>query len=648
MGRGIDVYQLIRSFAHRNNLSELDYQIFAQAIQRQARLSDQSEPVFRDLSLNPDTVLVPRLFLLSKEKKLVLRTVGNEIRSVILPEYFADAFLQEYRRMDESPDVPFPDEDSLKIAVPSEWIQSIAVDTDLGALSEAGGERAVPLFRVVFPDGVRPLVVPSAFVPDKLLEYAVLKLRQYLRKSANKEYMFNKLVNAFPGKEGQLKDAMGAVLTRPLDSVKGIQRSDSDFTYPFWAYFVSAIKKDLDKSKDKTPEDWSYHQSAILCEFFVNHYKGKAQRFQDLEAAVKALDLCIRKPPYHFTFDEILAFRDAKGNPVLGKFSKEDLESRIRLKSTKAEDGVLPELLVVSTSGRRAFVAKDKALLLMVRLIAEARSELRSRMLDQWKRLLEEFSTSPAMADDEAFLAELVAQVETRFPLLEAFIRDRLLPLVRDEAAARGELLPDIDQLFYKDDLVSLDELLGLSRKPLLVDAKMLLPFWYSVPVISSLARLLHRLMKGREDKTASRAQAARAALEEAQVKKGAKGHRGLTAKERRSEFEAAANSIAKELLPQGYGLEEYLRELEGRWNTMLSLEAKKNLTYDVDCLARDYLRGVLRNMGGSSFNTERVKNLGSSLADAPTLLKIKNHQALELYLQLYMVKVLGARIEAN
>jgi hypothetical protein len=100
--------------------------------------------------------------------------------------------------------------------------------------------------------------------------------------------------------------------------------------------------------------------------------------------------------------------------------------------------------------------------------------------------------------------------------------------------------------------------------------------------------------------------------------------------------------------LPQGYGLEEYLRELEGRWNTMLSLEAKKNLTYDVDCLARDYLRGVLRNMGGSSFNTERVKNLGSSLADAPTLLKIKNHQALELYLQLYMVKVLGARIEAN
>jgi|GEM_PF-598260 hypothetical protein len=653
MARGIDVYQLIRSFAHRNSLSELDYKTFAQAVQRQARLSDQSEPVFRDLALNPDTVLVPRLYLLSKDRKIVLQTVGNEIRSIVLPEHFAEAFFQEYHRMDENPDVPFPDEESLRISVPGEWIQSISVETDLAALSEAkgaeGSERRVPLYKVTFPDGIRALVVPSAFVPDKLLEYAVLKLRQYLRKGANKDYMYNKLSYAFPGKEGQLKEALGAVLAKPFEAIKGIVRSDSDFTFPFWAYFVSAVKKDLDKKKDKTLEDWSIQRSAILAEFFANHYKGKAQRLQDLEAAMKSLDLCIRKPPYHFSIDEVLGFRDSKGSPVLGKFSKEDLESRIREKSTKAEDGALPELLIVSTSGRRAFVAKDKALLLAVRLIAEARSELRSKMLDQWKRLLEDFRSVPAMESDEAFLAELVAQVATRFPLLDALIRDRLLPLVRDEAAARGELPPDIEHFFYKDDLIPLDELLDLARKPLLVDAKILLPFWYSVPILSGLARLAHRLANGRrEERATARAQTTRQTLEGARAKKAPAGQRGLTAKERRAEFEEAARRIAKEILPRGRGLEEYLSELEGRWNTMLGAEAKKNLTYDVDSLARDYLRGVLRNMGTSSFTTERVKNLGSSLADSPTLLRIKNHQALELYLQLYMIKILGARVEAE
>ena len=30
---------------------------------------------------------------------------------------------------------------------------------------------------------------------------------------------------------------------------------------------------------------------------------------------MKSLDVAVRKPPYHFTMDEILAFRDAKGAP---------------------------------------------------------------------------------------------------------------------------------------------------------------------------------------------------------------------------------------------------------------------------------------------------------------------------------------------
>ena len=252
------------------------------------------------------------------------------------------------------------------------------------------------------------------------------------------------------------------------------------------------------------------------------------------------------------------------------------------------------------------------------------------------------------MENDGAFLAELVSQVESRFPLLEALIRDRLLPLVRDEVSSRGELPPDVDRLFYNDNLVPLDELLLLARKPLLVDAKMLLPFWYSVPIITTFARLLHRLSKGRDKKAAARAQAEKEAREGVRIKKTPEGQRLSTPKERRAKLEATATKVAKELLPLGYGLDDYLRELEERWNTLISPEAKKNLAYDVDSLARDYLRGVMRNMGGSSFTTERVKNLGSSLADSPTLLKIKNHQALELYLQLYMAKILGARIEKN
>jgi hypothetical protein len=650
MGRDIDVYQLLRSFSRRNAMSEIDYKIFAQAVQRQAKLSDQSLPIFRDLSQNPDTILIPRLFLLAKDKKLTLQTAGNEIRSIVLPERFAELFFQEYQRMEESPDVPFPDEDSLKVVVPPEWMRSISIESDLGPLSDSQTPASVPLYKLAFSGGVRPIVLPASYVPDRLLDCSFQKLRYYLRKGANKEFMYNKLSSAFPNREGQLKDAIAAILTKPTEAIESLKRSNSDFTYSFWAYFVSAIKKDLDGKKEKTAEDWSQYQAALICEFFANHYKAKAQRLLDLEAAVKALDVALRKPPFHFALEEIHAFPDAKGAPLSGVFGKEALEALIHKKSTVAEAGVLPELLVVSTGEGKAYVPKDKALHLAVRQIAEARSELRSKILDKWRKLIADYKSCPAMEEDSAFLGELAEQISASFPMLDSLIRDRLLPLVRDEAASKGDLPEDVAHLFYRDDLVPLDELLNLSRKALLVDARMLLPFWYSVPILSGLARFFHSLSKQRAKKEAERVKAAKQAAEAERTKedKVPTPQHGATAKERRAEFEAAASRVANELLPEGRELDEYLRELQGRWNTLLNPEAKKNLNYDVDSLARDYLKNVVRTMNSSSLTTARIRNLGSTLADSASLQRIKNHQALEQYLQLYMVKVLGAHIDVR
>jgi len=647
MGRELDVYQLVRSFAHKNALTEIDYRSFADACQRQARQSVTADPLFRDLAINPDTVLIPRLFLVAKDRKLALEMAGNDIRTIVLPERYSDAFFQEYRRIEENPDVPFPDEESLRLIVPPEWIQTVALDTDLGTVSEKGESPLVPLYRLLFPDNQRPIVVPSAYVPDKLLECAVLKVRQYLRRGGNKDYIQNKLLYAFSAKEIQLKEALGAILTKPFEAIAELQRSSSDFIFPFWAYLTSHLKKDLDKKTDKTAEDLAVCQAASLCEFYANHYKGKAQRLVDLEAAFKTLDQSLRKPPYSYTIEDVLAFRDAKGQPLLGKYSREDLEARLREQTTKGDPSRLPELLVVATGqGRRSYVAKDRLFPLALRLIGEARADLRSRLLDQWRRVLEDFRKSPAMEDDGAYAAELALLVQSRFPLLDALVQEGFLPLVYDELAMRNEAPPDLDHLFYKGALVPMDELLDLPRKVLLSDAKMLLPFWYSVPVLAALVRFVRRLGGAeRREAGSEKRKSALSAVPKVQAGAAPKAESangaGAPAKDRRVEFSQAAAAVARELVPSGYSPDEYLRELEGRWNTLLNPAAKANLTEDVNSLVRDYLRGVLRTMRAGAFTTERVRGLAATLADSPTLLKIKNHAALELYIQLYMVKVL-------
>lgn len=633
MQRDIDVYQIVRAFASRNNISEIEYRAFAQAVNRQARQGDQSNPVLRDLSINPDTVLVPRLLQIARDRRLALEMVGNEIGRIVLPEHYANVFHREYQRMDENPDVPFPDEDGLKTIVPAEWIQAISLESDLAAVADLGEERPVPLYRIIFPEGLRPLVIPSAFVPAKLIEYAVIKVRQYLRKGANKEYLYNKLLYAFTSKEQILKDAFSKVLIRPYEAIEELRKSSNDFTFTFWAYLSSHLKKDLDKKTEKTPEEIATYQASVVCEIFANYYKGKAQRVVDLDLAFKALAANLRKPPFHFNIDEISLFKDAKGAPLLGKFTKEELETWLREATTKASAGELPEFFIVATAaGRRSYIAKDRILPLAMRIVGEARAELRSRILHEWKRIMEEFGSLPAMEDDKAWRHELGVRVEERFPLLDALLKDRLLPLVYEEAAARGEAQAELERFFYRGDLVPIDELLELPRKTMVTDARMLLPFWYSVPILSALARLFFRKPKAKKG-PAKTGPVLRVEEEEAP--------RAAQPKDRKREFAAAAAKVAKSLLPTGLSLDEYLLELEGRWNTLLNREAKANLTEDVNSLVRDYLRGVLRTMKAENFTLERVKTLAANLADTPTLLRIKNHSALELYIQLYMVRAL-------
>lgn len=651
MARDIDLYHLLRSFAHRNNLTEFEYAAFAGSIQRQARLANQNEPLYRDLAVNPDTVLIPRLLFLEKEGRIALSMVGNEVRSIVLPEHYAEIFFRLYRSMDENPDVPFPDEESLKVVVPPRWIQSLSLETDLASVSNRPAAGAHPegsapgpaepgpsfdsaaLFRIVFPESIRPIVIPQSFVPAKLLECAVLKIRHYLRQGANKEFIQNQLLYAFSSRESQLREAFQAVLSKPYEALAELESSSSDFTFSFWAYLTSALKRDIGKLADRTQYDVSVYQAALLCEFYANFYKSRARKAADLELAFKSLDQCLRKPPYHFSWEEVLGFKDSVGQPLLGKYAREELEAHLKEKTTKAASNSLPELLILATStGRRSYVAKDKLLILAMRLVAEARLDIRTRLLDEWKGLLEDFRTSEAMSDEASYRAELSAALESRFPLLDALLKDRLLSIVYEELAARREAPPELSRFFYRGDLVPLDELLELPRKALYSDARMLLPIWYSIPILSSLIRMLRRL-----DEASKRPRGKGQSAEEA-VKVAKLPNRPL---DRREAFSEAAAAAAEQLLPSGYSIDEYLRELEERWNTLISPTAKRDLSLDVDSLVRDYLRGVTRTMSASSFTVERVRSLAATLADSPALLKIQNHGALEKYIQLYMVKLL-------
>lgn len=634
MARDLDVHQLLKTFAARNKTAIIEYATFAQAIQRQAKGNDQSVPFYRDLALHPDTIIVPKLFQLAREKRISLQAVENRVDRIFLPEAFTEPVYAEYRRMEENPDIPFPDESSMHLSVPPEWLQAVSVESDLPTLVTLEGDRPVPLYRLVFPEGLKPILMLSVAVGDKLLEYAVLKIRNYLRKGSNRDFIQQRLFPAFSDKERILKDGLTSIMIRPFDSIQEMRQGTGDFSYSFWAYLTSAIRKDLSGKGDMMPDDIAAFQASYLVDVYNNHFKNRAQLEQDREAAFKTLSELLRKPPYLFVVDDIVDFRDSQGRPLLGRYTREELEAWIQERTTQAVQGALPELLLVGAEGLKSqIIVKERLLPYLVKALREARVAIRPAIVRDWHAVLADFETLPAMEDDQAFRGELSTRLAGFSPVLSVILSTALPTLVFQEFRNEKDAVIEIDKCFGGNRVAGAEVLLDLNRKRLLAEARTLLPIWYSVPIISWLVALFSRGSR-RKKRQLARTKAATVAGQAPSAESRAPNARSM-------EFGQAARVAEQKMLPQGYSLDEYLGFLVSRWNTLIDPIAKDNLTEDINSLVRDFLRASLRSMRPSSFTPDRIEMMAANLADRPNLLRIRNHTALEEYIRLYMVKVL-------
>ncbi|MCK7482893.1 MAG: hypothetical protein M0C28_41595 [Candidatus Moduliflexus flocculans] len=584
---------------------------------------------------------MPKLFQYARDRNLSINTAGGQIDTISLPEHFTELLLAEYRRMEENPDIPFPDEESIHAELPPEWVQAVSVETDLSSLIEISRDRSAPFYRLVFPEGIRPVLILSPMVADKLLEHAVLKVRQYLRKGGNKDFVQNKLSYAFPGKEMQLKESLSTILIKPYDAVRDMRTSGNDFTFALWAYLASYMKQDVFKKSDKNPEDWSNLQAIFLCEVYNNFYKSKAQRAVERETAFKTLETLLRKSPYNFTLDEVTNFRDSMGRPLLGKYTREELEEWLRERTTQADAGRLPELLMPVTSrGQRWLVAKNRVLPLVVRLLGEARASIRTSLISEWKSVLEVYASIPTMEDDAAYRRDLEERVAKGIPSSSSWFRNEYSPWCipssgkprtrcRNWTASspRETWCPSTSFWTCAGSIWSWTSATSCPSGTPCPSSRGCSPFCSGSPAGNG---------PGRNGWPASR--------READPTRPEKPETPGKYSDRRLEFAAAAAKVEQVLLPEGYKLDEYLSVLINRWNTMLNPQAKADLTEDVNSLVRDYLRGLLRSLRPSNLTAERVKGLAATLADTPSLLKIRNHAALEEYIRLYMVRLLKAK----
>jgi len=617
------------SYANKNNSPYIDVDAFLDFLGKYAKKHCEEHPEWLKWANDRSKKFWAEMAILVEEDKCELLTDTDEGR-IYMPYFYLEVIKKAYQRMEEDADLPFPCEESLKITMPENQLKLLGSEYDIIEYMGHPQDSDIPILKFNFHEECGYALALASMVPRIIIETAILKLRNYLRKSGNMEFAIRKLAAQLQGKESYLRGLLNQILMRPLECYSAIE-GGGEFSSLFWAHFCILIKNDIRKKKERLAEDIAAFQSVTIIEAISEHFKAMVVKKQEAELAFKSLENHLAQPPYLYAMEKILMFTNNKGVLLLGQYTEDELGEWLKDKTTKSKDNQLPDLLIVQGSPEeRFYLCKDKMIPLCSKLLADSRQKAKDEITKNWRKLLLEYLREPPMNSDAEFDVYLTKVTGKLCPNLIALLEDPKLPLVCDEIENNPTANPSPVKLFNKGVLLPYSTLLYLNRKEILTEARLVLPFWYSLPIITPIIAFFKNLARRRN---------APKLIPDI----GTDGEPGARNKrDRAGEIRAAADALESDLVPTGYTLDSYLEELENRWSQLINQKARENLIEDVKSLIRDNLRQHLKLKKYYRFTHEIIHQMAVGIVTfTPTLSSLSGRESLVLYSELYLIKLL-------
>ena len=641
MAKVTDLYPILRAYAAKSNSPYIEIDIFLSFLERYAQRKVKEQPEWAKWLSNAGVQFWSELAALTESDKCVLLESASPGGEVYMPFFYTDMLEEIYRDPDKDADLPFPSEESLRITLPENQLNIINLRNDLKIFfrdtdsvkaegeeeQESGPLSSKKIIKLIMPDDLPSVLILSNMIPARLLETALLKVRHYLRSRGNKEFALHKLAPQMQGKEKYLREIIDQIMIRPFDSLKAME-SSGDFSYIFWMYFCSLVKSDISKRKETLSEDIAAAQAVNIIEICNSHFKSLAVKRREREIAFRNLELRMSKAPLYFTKEEILKFGTDKGVLLLGSYSHGELDAYIKRKTTESEKGELPDWFILQGNKNQLwYLKKEKYLFLCAKMLVDTRPLIKKAITKRWTKLLREYQSEPAMEKDPEFEKMLNFYTVEFNPTLISILKDQKLSWVYEETERLQGGIQASLRIFKAGELLPMSELYAFSRRVMLSDAKMLLPFWYSTPLLTSILSFFKKLFSRKKKKPVETETTDE--ISESKVKEA-------------KELQVIAELIIGELVPKEKNLDDYLTEVETRWNRLLDVRSRQDLIDDIQSLARTNLRKMLRVHRSKKISRESLQETANLLiTSTPALYKISSRDSLHLYIELYMLKLL-------
>ena len=634
-----DLLSLLRGFALRTKASTVDLRQFIASLPK-----GQMTPAEMGAALSG----------LAKKGALRLSAAEGKIRAVSFPDISEVALQEEYKRLAVEPDLPFPSLDTLPVKVATDEFATVDVKGDFTTLLDDDESPRKGIVKVEFPDGVRSLIVPRVIAGSVLIEAAAAKIARYLQDPKNATYAESKLGSVLRGNELVLRQALEDATSRPRKAATLIL-SPSDFQFRFWNHLTNLILQDARGKEAKTDVDHGLCQSAFIIAYTVFHMKGASQRDQEKAADLKKLDSAVRRPPYVFGYQDFYDMKDEKGTAFAAKHSRDFIHTFLKEKTQRSGDEDLPPLVRVHavSQNKDYFIQRDFLVTVFLKKLTEGSEELRGRYMNEWATALKSDTYPAAAKNDAAFRRDVEVRVKEALPLLAALANGSALYLASELPGTPPVARTEVAKCFSLESILRpFDELLGLSRAQLLKDVRIFLPFWQTMPLLSSIVRFFRRLgRRGKGEAADAHAPApasnTRVMLGEPVLsvsEKAAGGAREKGQKTNLIQYKRSIQALISHYVPSGKTIDLTLEELAEKWNPLYDTRAKKNLVEDVNALVRDFLRPIRRSFLVQPPDVKRIHALAEQLSTSKSLEKIKKREILKNYIELYMIRSLEVK----
>lgn len=619
----LSLLQIIRSYSVKKNDSNVLLQELTDYVRRYAKHYLQQRPdLVQYIEITNEELL--EIIKTFEEEGILSVSVNKKNVLIFVPYFYIESIDKVYQDIERREDVPFPLASDLPASFPKQLIRKITFDDEFMHLNPEDGNDFVYL--LVFSGSAKSILFPARYTADNIFLLCIKKIQLYFRKDETRDYLQKRLLIANPSKDSTVRSFVMKLQSRDMGVIRSIKGAED--SYLLWGQLCAFIKQDIEKKNEKLPEEESLLAAVSVVDFLNNYYRGAHQKDMQKQTALKNLNLAFQRPPYYFTIKNITDFVDSRGIPLLGQYDQEDLTNYLQSKTSICENFSVPDILTFRNStGERFYVYADKVIPLLISLVTECRSQVKDACVAKWVQLLRNFRQDVAMRNNEAFnrfIKEMCeAEANNLYAILNASFMSALVldKKINDiQAGEIARLYPDGKQASYSDILM-------LNRIELLNDAKILLPFYYTLPVISSIIAFF--VGRKKEPKTENK--------KEEQDRKTTK----KVLKPKKTYKDVVA-SLSKEMLPQGLSMEEALQYYLDLWNTNLNEKLRNNLTEDVNSFIRDYIRGIQRTLPVSSVDKRRVEQLAETVVHTNSLSKIKDKKAFKAYTEIYILKVIS------